>query len=535
MKLMVDILWASIVGSLSFIIVTLIYWIKRKKCSARYRKVGWILVGFWMLLPLHISAFPSAYTVEIPNAIIKESEISGINSNIGYNRGFDGLPEHIGQSVAKTEITTNAVIMFLWILVAGLLLVYYFTGYWILYRRNLRWSIVCQDENILNEAEKIAKEFNLKKIPEIRVMEDANKGPFTTGLWRKIIYIPVKGLLDSDIEYILKHEMFHCKEHDLFWKTFFAAVTIVHWFNPFVWILRKHMNQDMEIVCDEAVVKNVSAREREEYSNVIMSWIEHSQSPYQWDAFSTSYVSGHRFLKWRFANIFDNTDKRGGKMLVGVTLTVLLLCSAVIHVEVAENFYFHHKIAIDEGLEVRTDVDGDGTIERVYVKDIVSGDYAFTQVTAVFGDGNIVFKNYDEDFYNSYIIVGDLTENDTADVVVMKYSRGSTFGGGDVSVLHMEKDEWEEYPCKFIKNLSLDMDQPDNFSIDNLGVSWLGATIIEKDKRNMLRLVMAVDMTQDIAMCIDCSYQDSGWYIESAELIQNYYSEGKSDELLKAK
>ena len=57
---------------------------------------------------------------------------------------------------------------------------------------------------------------------------------------------------------------------------------------------------------------------------------------------------------------------------------------------------------IDYGIEVRTDISGDGKTDRVRVVDVVSGDYAFTQVCAALNDGSEFFIDYPDSWSSSY-------------------------------------------------------------------------------------------------------------------------------------
>lgn len=121
-----------------------------------------------------------------------------------------------------------------------------------------RWSNKCADSQVKDMLKEICTEIKLKNIPEIRIIEDAAASPFTTGMVRNIIILPNGNLNKTDLKYVLKHEAVHCKNKDILWKSFFLAVNIVHWFNPFVWLLRKFAEQDMEIACDEEVVMKTS-------------------------------------------------------------------------------------------------------------------------------------------------------------------------------------------------------------------------------------------------------------------------------------
>lgn len=577
MKLLMGVLCASLVGGVSVVVLGAAFALNRKRCGARYRKAGWILIALFLLLPLNTFTIPGIYTLTIPNIVLRQgnqtsadrngkenadilgaagitiaeetenmtdaSDITGApeapgNANQLSDTGVTSSRKTTGQSLQSLfrtgEITTISVLFLLWVSVALLLAALYAVGFWQMYRRNMRWSRECQNEGILKLAAGISISYGLKKVPQIRMLEIPDSGPFTVGLRRKIIFLPEEGLMDRDVEYILRHEMVHCREHDIFWKVVFVTVNVVHWFNPFVWVLRKMVDQDMEVACDEAVLDHASMEQREEYSNVIMAWIERSQSKHQWNAFSTGYVTRHRFLKRRFAHIFDDTRKKHGGALIGLSVAILALVSVAIRVDAGERLSSRQKITIDTGIEVRTDVDGDGITDKVCVKDNKMGDSFDTRIYVRFGKDRDHYAEitYDDDVYFSDLIVGDLSGNGAADIVVEKFSLGSTYGGCAVSVLHLVDEELVEYPYNFIQNPSLDMEQPKCFANDLSGIACIGATIVEKDGKTLLRLVTLEDKWEETVMCIDCSYREDGWFIENIELVSNYYTDDRDEELL---
>ena len=191
---------------------------------------------------------------------------------------------------------------------------------------------------------------------------------------------------------------------------------------------------------------------------------------------------------------------------------------------------------IDYGIEVRTDINGDGHTDRVRVYDIVSGDYAFTQVSVILNDDSSFFIDYSDSWASSYLVAGDLSGNGKADVVVIRYSTGSTYNGCDVSVLHMGKnelgeDDFEEYPSIFVQNSEFGTEQPVGFGEED-DFSCIGASIIEKNGKTMLRLISCVDPLNDIVQCVDCSNRDDGWYIEDIQTVNDYWGNDKESELL---
>ena len=94
--------------------------------------------------------------------------------------------------------------------------------------------------------------------------------PFVMGIFRPRIYLP--GTLDStEQKYIIAHERHHIRRGDHIFKALgFLALTI-HWFNPFVWAAFILSGRDMEMSCDEAVIRKLGEDVRAEYSASLLN------------------------------------------------------------------------------------------------------------------------------------------------------------------------------------------------------------------------------------------------------------------------
>ncbi|HOM02408.1 MAG TPA: M56 family metallopeptidase [Acetivibrio sp.] len=85
------------------------------------------------------------------------------------------------------------------------------------------------------------------------------------------IYIPA-GLEGHQREDILTHEMEHIKHFDPWIKCMATVALTVHWFNPFVWIAFSLMGKDMEMYCDERVLRGKGLNEKRQYSQTILDF-----------------------------------------------------------------------------------------------------------------------------------------------------------------------------------------------------------------------------------------------------------------------
>lgn len=115
-----------------------------------------------------------------------------------------------------------------------------------------------------------------RKIP-VRIKEsDRITAPLTYGLFRPVVLMP-KGTDWRDEEglgYVLAHEYVHIRRGDLWMKLALAACLCVHWFNPLVWLLYRLANRDMELACDEAVVRTFGLEARPAYAMSLIKWEE---------------------------------------------------------------------------------------------------------------------------------------------------------------------------------------------------------------------------------------------------------------------
>ncbi len=82
-------------------------------------------------------------------------------------------------------------------------------------------------------------------------------GPFTVGLWRAVIYMPVSAvtaLAPDQIEAVLAHEFEHIRRHDFAWNLVQTLIEAVFFYHPAVWWLGARMRDDRELCCDDAAV-----------------------------------------------------------------------------------------------------------------------------------------------------------------------------------------------------------------------------------------------------------------------------------------
>ena len=94
--------------------------------------------------------------------------------------------------------------------------------------------------------------------------------PFVVGILRPRIYLPAQ-LTEGEKSYILLHEQIHIKRGDHIVKIVSFLALCLHWFNPLVWLAFFLLGKDMEMSCDEAVIRKAGSGVKKAYSSSLLS------------------------------------------------------------------------------------------------------------------------------------------------------------------------------------------------------------------------------------------------------------------------
>lgn len=110
---------------------------------------------------------------------------------------------------------------------------------------------------------------------------DAVASPMAYGLLRPVILLPenTDWADEEQLTYVLTHEYVHIRRGDLGWKLLLTAALCLHWFNPLVWLMYVRANQDLELACDEAVVRILGMDNRKNYVYALIAAAESTFSP----------------------------------------------------------------------------------------------------------------------------------------------------------------------------------------------------------------------------------------------------------------
>ena len=148
------------------------------------------------------------------------------------------------------------------------LFIAFFTIFYLCWRSKFRTAWFVHNSNV----EQWIEEHRLKRPISIR-QSDRIGTPLTYGILHPVILMPK----DTDwediqhLKYILQHEYIHICRFDTVTKMICALAVCIHWFNPLVWMMYLLFNRDLELSCDERVVRRFGVESRKTYARMLIN------------------------------------------------------------------------------------------------------------------------------------------------------------------------------------------------------------------------------------------------------------------------
>lgn len=144
--------------------------------------------------------------------------------------------------------------------------------------------------------------------------------PLTYGLLRPVIVLPLRQPAEQkQLSVVLLHEWNHIRHGDVLWQWGLVLVCSLHWFNPAVWLMASVCRQDLELFCDAATVRQLSAAERRDYALLLLQTAgEARQAP----LFSQFCHAGYHSMRERVQMIMQKKQYQWKTAVVTVCLVV---------------------------------------------------------------------------------------------------------------------------------------------------------------------------------------------------------------------
>ncbi len=296
-----------------------------------------------------------------------------------------------GQAYVTPDYRWLHLVFYVWLIVAAVLVLRKIMVYFRSRRRLLSVTERYEDSFVEETMERLKEEFHFKRRVDIFVTPGRN-ATLTIGMARPVILLQ-RDYAKEELYVILKHEMSHVVRRDLLLKQLLEFVCCLHWFNPFVYLLRHEFNNVCESSCDERVNRGSSENERSTYFKVLTDYLPIRRAPKDSES-----EEPYRSAKERVNLVMEAREiKRWKKCFAAGVFAMMMVVSSftamaypdVYHVD-AE--YVDAAAKISNGEAVWTDF----TLEGVYDKllfDVVYDDQFID------GEGNV----YPADSFSPYV------------------------------------------------------------------------------------------------------------------------------------
>ena len=177
--------------------------------------------------------------------------------------------------------------------------------------------------------------------------------PMLAGFIKPALYLPDEALSEQDAAFIFRHELTHYKRGDLWLKLALVAARAVHWFNPLVHLMARFAQEDIELACDDAVVRGMDVDARRAYGETILRSVE---AQVKKRALVSCFTGEKETLMRRFEGLFDKkVKKRGIALVVAAAVLVGTLGCAFSVGESKSELTDEERIALAEQWAQRTE------------------------------------------------------------------------------------------------------------------------------------------------------------------------------------
>lgn len=239
-------------------------------------------------------------------------------------------------SVGRREVNIFSIFLIVWFSVSAVLLLKYGIDYVRSFKQIRDLSYVT-DERYEKALKEIQSQTDRRK--NVCVVSCSAVGmPMGVGVFKKRILIPPGKYTDEEIRYILLHEYAHFVNNDLIMKLLIEIFCRLFWWNPLVYVLRKDVEQMMELKCDLMVISGLGSQKRAYYLKTIKECLER---PDQDGVKRLSTVSTQLFrrskrnleLIERFALVAAPVKKDYRKFqIISIICFVLIICSSYLFI-----------------------------------------------------------------------------------------------------------------------------------------------------------------------------------------------------------
>ena len=280
-------------GGILVVLILAVQWVFRKQLAARWRCALWFLLALRLVLPFSLSSFTSIFNLvpSLPPARASSPQqpvTADVSTPVGPQMPIamrNVADNPVLPAVMPAGVEQPATRWPIWIFVVWLSGAVLLAGQIAISSARL-WARCralppLKDPEAIAALEECCERLRVRSKPMLLESVEV-KSPALHGLLRPRLLLP-KGFTAefsrAELQFIFFHELAHLKRRDLLLNWMVAALQVVHWFNPLVWVGFSRWRADREIACDAMALEAVGQERSQEYGRTILRLLESFAHP----------------------------------------------------------------------------------------------------------------------------------------------------------------------------------------------------------------------------------------------------------------
>ena len=265
-----NILDMSFSGTVLIIAVVVVRAVLINKIPKKTFLILWEIAFLKLLIPFSIPFMFSIHT--LISQVIFDTTFGGTDANTIISAWIQGQSVRIPdmEKLSPDMLSSHSILFVIWC-IGMIVFTLFFTVSYLRCRIEFQTSLpICTDY-----VEQWLKNHSIKRSISVR-QSDKILTPLTYGIFHPVILMPKKTDWNNtkQLLYILSHEYIHICHLDILKKIIATIVLCIHWFNPMVWVMYILFNRDVELVCDESVVRQFGENSKAVYSLILINMKE---------------------------------------------------------------------------------------------------------------------------------------------------------------------------------------------------------------------------------------------------------------------
>jgi len=246
-------------GSAMILLVLALRLFLKKHLPHRVFPALWCLCALRLLLPITIPSHLSVWNL-LHTSVAAQAD--GVISDV-----LTPFPSLATNSITEPAADAAGIrpMLLVWLVCAILFAAYFVIGYACMVRR-FRGTRLAPQPSV----DTLLDRFRFSRDPHICV-SNSRRAPLTFGVFRPTVLLPEDlPVGDAQFQLVLAHELAHIRRKDCLRKLLLTVCLCLYWWNPLVWMMVWLANRDMELACDEAVLRALGSDCRKAYALTLL-------------------------------------------------------------------------------------------------------------------------------------------------------------------------------------------------------------------------------------------------------------------------